>query len=615
MSDGTEYVIDVRVPGQPQLDAAARSVDSLVAAQGEASKAVIATSDAIKAGEASYAKAERAADAAAKALERIGVAAAAQRGKLQAAMETGDNKGAETAAKNLRSLNYQQNLAAKVAAETSTALKAEAAAFDKLKPEVEAAGEAHEKGEIKLGGLARGLKHLGGPLGEGGAKLAEFGHAWEHVSESLGAAGKIAAVSVAVVALAAVFLELTRRVLESVVEFGKWAVELGNAERSANLLSQGIARSVSGGAALNTKIDELTKTLPLTREELSATAQRLADAGLRGDNLTNALTRSATAAAKLKFGPDFAKEMLSLDEQSKVFSANLSGIFGNLKIEGLLAGIQKLGALFDADTESGNAIKVVFESLFQPLVDGVTGIVPKVERFFLKFETMAVKALTTIKPYGSLILKIGEALVIGAAIIVGTFVAAVALAMGVVAGLVAALGAVGVALASAYGWLTAFGTSIGNFFKGLDMGAMGKALIDGLVNGIANGAGAVLAAMKGVVTGAVDGAKKLLGIASPSKVFAEIGEQTGAGMSVGVEKSADGVQGSLEKMVAPPAASGGAAPAAGGSGGGRSNSLSGVTFNFYGVEGAASALEDFKDAFTKILEGDAAQLGAAVPVS
>src|SRR6185437_10004015 len=108
---------------------------------------------------------------------------------------------------------------------------------------------------------------------------------------------------------------------------------------------------------------------------------------------------------------------------------------------------------------------------------------------------------------------------IGAVVsVVALFAAGVVMAIGailvVIGGLVAGVVWLGVEFVKAQ-------TAVANFFKGLDLGAMGKNLIDGLVNGIKNGATAVLNAMKGVVQGAIDGAKKLLGIASPSKVFAE----------------------------------------------------------------------------------------------
>ena len=608
--DSVTFTIDTQVAGVSSIDAAATSTEKLEGSGISASKAMVATSDAIKAGEASYRKAEQAADGAAKALERIGVAAAAQRGKLQLAMESGDDKGAEKAAARLRVLTTQQGDAKTKAEAAAKAMKDEAVALDKLKGSADKTETSVEKGEIRFGTIGRALNKLGGPLAEAGAKGAELGHAFEGLSKSFGSGGAAAIVgSVAIVALAASVLALTAAVISGLAHITAWAVGLADANRSASLLAQGIARSVSGGAQLDDKITDLTKVLPLTREELSSTAQELANAGLRGDALTNALQRSAVAAAKLKFGPDFEEQMLSLDEQSKVFHADLADTFGSLKVEGLLGGLQKLVSLFDSSTESGHALKVLFESIFQPIVDGLTGAVPKVERFFLQLELLTLKAMISIKPYGSTILKIAEAFAIGAAVIVGVFVVALGLVVAGAALTVAALGGIVAGIVWVNNKIADLTTSIVGFFKGLDLVAVGKAMIDGLVNGIAGGATAVLNAMKGVVDGAINGAKKLLGIASPSKVFAEIGMQTGAGMEQGVSGSAGGVRDSLESMVSPPSAGGsGAAPAASAASSSRSGAT--ITIILNGVQGATEAIDMIREEVTRMFEGDAAQLGA-----
>jgi hypothetical protein len=44
-------------------------------------------------------------------------------------------------------------------------------------------------------------------------------------------------------------------------------------------------------------------------------------------------------------------------------------------------------------------------------------------------------------------------------------------------------------------------------------------------------------------------------------------------------------------------------------GAGASVSLSGVTFNFYGVQGAEDAEAKFRETLTRVLEGDAIALG------
>ena len=79
-------------------------------------------------------------------------------------------------------------------------------------------------------------------------------------------------------------------------------------------------------------------------------------------------------------------------------------------------------------------------------------------------------------------------------------------------------------------------------------------MINGLVNGLLTAGPQVLAAITGVANGAITAAKKALGIKSPSKVFASIGENTAAGMAVGVDSGAEDTQSAIESMVAPPAA-------------------------------------------------------------
>jgi hypothetical protein len=83
-------------------------------------------------------------------------------------------------------------------------------------------------------------------------------------------------------------------------------------------------------------------------------------------------------------------------------------------------------------------------------------------------------------------------------------------------------------------------------------------------------------------------------------------------MEAGVESSSGGVRAALDGMAAPPASSPGGA-GAGASGSGRSLNLSGATFTFNGVKDAETAEARFGEVLMRLLEGDAAQLGAMVP--
>ena len=81
-------------------------------------------------------------------------------------------------------------------------------------------------------------------------------------------------------------------------------------------------------------------------------------------------------------------------------------------------------------------------------------------------------------------------------------------------------------------------SEVWNAVSSFDLASAGRDLIQGLIDGVASMGGALLEAIGGVVDGAVGWAKSLLGIASPSKVFREIGKFTMQGMEGGIEEYA-----------------------------------------------------------------------------
>lgn len=612
--EGTSFTIDLPVTGQDKIDAASRSIDVLAARLDAASKAV-------KAGEASYRVAEVSADRAAKALEKVGIAAQEQRLKLQQAQRAGDERSIQRSTNALELLADREKRASAAVAKTKTALDSEAASLDKLKAGLDKAEKAHkaatsaeEKHEPAFATIGRGLNKLGGPLAELGDHVTRTGEGFAKLRKGLGGAGFYVAIATAVTALVASVVALGVAAVTAVAKIAAFGIELADARGHAERLAQAMLfGSRTGGAALNDQINALTRKLPLTQEEIASTARGLAYMGLRGKALNDQLERSAMWAARLKFGPDFMDEMLSLDEQSKVFHANLAQLFGGLKVNPLLTALQKMIGLLDANSASGRAIKVVFESMFQPLIDWVAASEPKIEAFFLKLEILALKAAIQFKLHFSTIAAVVKFFAVGAAVVLGVLAVAAAVAfvplallVGVIVGAAAAVGKLAIAI---YG---GFGKAV-EYLKGLSLEGIGRAMIAGLIRGIKAAGSGILDAMKGAVTGAVDAVEKTLGIQSPSKVFAEIGFMTGAGMAQGVDRATPGVRTALEGMTAPPTV-GSAAPAppapaqtAAATGG---SSISGNTFIFNGVKGAEDALERFGDVMTRLVEGDAAQLGA-----
>lgn len=88
------------------------------------------------------------------------------------------------------------------------------------------------------------------------------------------------------------------------------------------------------------------------------------------------------------------------------------------------------------------------------------------------------------------------------------------------------------------------------FLKEVDLKELGKDIIRGLIDGVVSMGKELVKRAKEVVNDAITAAKNLLGIASPSKVFMEIGEDTGKGLEIGLRKMGARVEKASEDMVA-----------------------------------------------------------------
>jgi hypothetical protein len=570
--NGTSYTIDIQANAS-SAERAAAAVDALASRLNMANDAAAAAADALRAGETAYARAEFAADRAAKAVERVSIAADAQRGKLKAAMDAGDASSAERAAAKLQALNARQAEAVAAANKAKAALAAEGVALEGLKASAAKAADAQgavtkalaqqkkvaeqaaksaaaAKGSGKMTDALDGVAKLSGPLGGTAMQVREAAEGFGKLKASLGAAGPYVAIGAALVAISIGMAAISAAAIAGIAKITKWAVLLSDKEK---------------------QIEKET--------------------------------------ARLRKGWD--------------------KLFSGLKIGKLVANFSSIVDLFDETNASGRAVKVVFESLFQPIVDGVADFLPKVRTAFIEFQIMALRALIAIKPYGSTILTVVKVLGVLGAVLTGVVlvaVGAVALSLTMLAFAVSVVVSAAAALVAGAVWLslklqelsTAVWEGLVGAFQeasawlsALDLSKIGSDILQGLINGIVGAGPAVVKALGGVVNGAIAGAKALLGIASPSKVFAEIGQFTGEGMAVGVEGVTGEVQGALETMISPPEAMN-AAPAESGRGGGGA-SLAGATFNFYGVQGAEQAVAQFEQALTRVLEGDTSMLGGAVP--
>lgn len=128
-------------------------------------------------------------------------------------------------------------------------------------------------------------------------------------------------------------------------------------------------------------------------------------------------------------------------------------------------------------------------------------------------------------------------------------------------GLSSAVGAVRTGLSNMRSAVSSGITNTINFFRNLPsriLGALGNLgsllrnaggqIINGLIAGITGAVDRAVSAVKNAVGSVIGGAKKALGISSPSKVFTVIGEQTGEGLEIGLQRSIAGVAAAAADM-------------------------------------------------------------------
>jgi len=71
---------------------------------------------------------------------------------------------------------------------------------------------------------------------------------------------------------------------------------------------------------------------------------------------------------------------------------------------------------------------------------------------------------------------------------------------------------------------------------------IGKEIVDGIIKGVLDNAYRIAVAFSGALIPVINAIKAILGISSPSKVFAEIGKQMAAGLSLGYQKGLENLQ-------------------------------------------------------------------------
>jgi hypothetical protein len=624
----------------------------------------------------------------AHALAKVEATAAAAMLREQQLAQTSRNLASLNSAVN----STADKRAREQAALTREAERARAEQEKALTPLQKASKEALRNAE-SLEKLRSGLS-VAGPVGRLGSSLLVPAQGFAKLSAEMGTSrAAMLLTATAASGLVVALVAVTAALAAATIGVAAWAVGLANSKRNLQLTSDATEALHPELVPLKSTIAAISEETGAYSNELQEMAGQLKEAKVSAKDMPAALRAMALAEAALgkggsadflaqlkagkasarelanefstKLGPIVAKQMKGLDAQAATFKRNISDVFGGLNIEPALNGLARLVALFDANTASGAALKFMFEAFFQPLIDSADAASVVIEAFVLGFEIGLVKLYIAAKPaikalkemFGvkdtattdtlSMAKIAGEAI---APVVVALTVAFAALAAVVAVGVVGAMillaplyialaaavaAVVAIVYAAVAAWRFFVNTaqsvleSLGGF--GAFLSEIGVNLMKGFAAGILGGSTFIVDAITTATMGAIKQAKKLLGIASPSKLFAEIGVNTALGFAGGVEDAAPEAQGAVAEMVAPttalermPAAesaaaarsavSGSSAVAPAGGGASRGVDLSGSTFNFVGVKDAEHAWDMFSERLTRLLEGDAAALGAPVEV-
>jgi hypothetical protein len=561
-----------------------------------------------------------------------------QLGAMEAAMRKlkAGGKGASDAAKDLK-----DKIAAQKAALASTQ-----EAYVKLGGTFVRSAGAAQQAAGGLGGLLGQAQALPGPLGAVGGRLA-------------GLAGPAGLAAGATMAVAGAMLALVSAAAAATAALLRYGIAQSNARRSELLRLDGLrmlpqlyGRARASGLEMQAALDRASDSSALGRDELGHYGDQLSRLGIRGEALATSLEavgmaatvagergaafarRTLVAAARsgrsldeaaetlrARFGPAAQRMMLDWDVQTRRLRQSLDRLFSGLRIEQFLEGVRSVFSIFSQTTVTGRALKAVVESLFQPLIDFAAGpVMLAVRRFFqgmvlgaLMVESGVLQLRVALRDAfgpGSIFegidgemvaFRAGTAVLlglVGAVVLAGVAFGVLGLAIGASLALMAA--PLIIAVAAVVGLVAGVRAAYARLIA-IDWGALGRAVVDGILGGLRAGIARLTSTVTGMATSIRETFANALQIRSPSRIFADLGEQIPAGLTLGIEAGTPDVGGAVADMVSVPSGLGG---------GGGGVSVGDIHVHVGpGVDGQSIA-EEIRDAIARVLEGAALEMGA-----
>ena len=226
----------------------------------------------------------------------------------------------------------------------------------------------------------------------------------------------------------------------------------------------------------------------------------------------------------------------NLDNLGDVYSA-IHVIQGELGLTGVAAGEAKTTL-----TGSMNAVKASWENVMAALTtgEGLDTAMANLTESVGSFADNVLKMLGELGPQlPGLILGLADVILENAPSFIASGVELILqLAVGLIQGIPDLLAKVPEIFSAVKG-----------AFAGVDWMSLGADIVRGIIDGLASMGSALWNALRDLAASALDSAKRFLGIASPSKVFADqIGQWIPAGMAEGIEDNLDPVDASVRMM-------------------------------------------------------------------
>lgn len=287
------------------------------------------------------------------------------------------------------------------------------------------------------------------------------------------------------------------------------------------------AKSFKDLADMGITVADMAKAMGMSQAKLTA---ELKKGTINAQQFNAALATLATqkGAAALE------AQSLSLTNQWARLQELITQLFEDVDTSGFMKGLKSVIDLFDQSTASGKALKAGITAAFNAIFKVASMVWPWIKKAIELVIIAALKIYIAFKPVIKTFQDLFKA---GGPNVDWLFFFKLALggivdiATGVANGIMMVVHAVQ--------WIIAA-------FKSGEEAA--KNLVQGLVNGITNGTGMVVDAIKHLGSSAMSALKGLLGISSPSKEFAKLGQHVGAGFALGLDGSHVAVANASQRM-------------------------------------------------------------------